>query len=113
VAAFRLSLRRALVVLSSDIVATNPIPDSLERIGWTRGEAITDSQLRVDYYRTTRDGRIAFGKGAGKIALSGRMGLEFDRNPVAGRDAERTCAYYPSLDGASIPISGPAPSTRR
>ena len=96
-------LKRALVVLSSDIVATSPVPASLEKIGWTRGEAITDSQLRVDYYRTTRDGRIAFGKGAGKIALSGRMGPEFDRNPVAGRDAEADLRhYYPSLDGASI-----------
>ena len=96
-------LRRALVVLSSDIVATSPIPDSLKKIGWTRGEAITDSQLRVDYYRTTRDGRIAFGKGAGKIALSGRMGPEFDRNPVAGRDAEADLrAYYPTLEGAAV-----------
>jgi glycine/D-amino acid oxidase-like deaminating enzyme len=92
-------LRRALVVLSSDIIATSPVPGSLEKIGWTGGEAITDSQLRVDYYRTTRDGRIAFGKGAGKIALSGRMGPEFDRNPRAGRDAESDLRrYYPSLD---------------
>jgi putative aminophosphonate oxidoreductase len=107
-------LRRALVVLSSDIIATNPIPDSLRRIGWTRGEAITDSQLRVDYYRTTRDGRIAFGKGAGAIALGGRMGPEFERNPRAGRDAESDLrAYYPDLDGASVTHqwSGPIDKT--
>jgi glycine/D-amino acid oxidase-like deaminating enzyme len=96
-------LKRALVVLSSDIVATNPIPDSLERIGWTGGEAITDSQLRVDYYRTTRDGRIAFGKGAGAIARGGRLGPLFEKNEQAGRDAESDLrAYYPSLPGASI-----------
>jgi glycine/D-amino acid oxidase-like deaminating enzyme len=107
-------LRRALVVLSSDIVATNPIPDSLEKIGWTGGEAITDSQLRVDYYRTTRDGRIAFGKGAGAIALAGRMGSEFERNPRAGRDAEADLrAYYPSLNGATVTHqwSGPIDKT--
>jgi glycine/D-amino acid oxidase-like deaminating enzyme len=96
-------LKRALVVLSSDIIATAPIPDSLKRIGWTGGEAITDSQLRVDYYRTTRDGRIAFGKGAGAIAHAGRMGPEFEKNDQAGRDAEADLrAYYPSLSGASI-----------
>ncbi len=96
-------LKRALVVLSSDIIATNPVPDSLKKIGWTGGEAITDSQLRVDYYRTTRDGRIAFGKGAGAIALGGRMGPEFEKNARAGKDAEADLrAYYPSLDGASI-----------
>jgi len=107
-------LRRALVVLSSDIIATSPIPDSLAKIGWTGGEAITDSQLRVDYYRTTRDGRIAFGKGAGKIALAGRMGAGFDRNAMAGRDAEADLRhYYPSLDRAVVTHqwSGPIDKT--
>jgi putative aminophosphonate oxidoreductase len=107
-------LRRALVVLSSDIVATSPIADRLAKIGWTRGEAITDSQLRVDYYRTTRDGRIAFGKGAGALALGGRMGPEFERNARAGLDAERDLhLYYPGLDGAAITHqwSGPIDKT--
>jgi putative aminophosphonate oxidoreductase len=107
-------LKRALVVLSSDIIATGPIRESLEGIGWTGGEAITDSQLRVDYYRTTRDGRIAFGKGAGAIALSGRMGPEFDRNSRAGKDAEADLkTYYPSLAGAPITHqwSGPIDKT--
>ena len=49
-------LRRALVVVSSDIVATPPIPDRLAEIGWTGGEGITDSQMMVAYYRTTEDG---------------------------------------------------------
>jgi putative aminophosphonate oxidoreductase len=96
-------LRRALAIISSDIVATAPIPAELERIGWTGGESITDSQLRVDYYRTTRDGRIAFGKGAGAIALSGRMGPEFEKNARAGRDAEWDLRrYYPNLGNVAI-----------
>jgi glycine/D-amino acid oxidase-like deaminating enzyme len=96
-------LRRALVVLSSDIVATAPAPDALARTGWTRGEAITDSQLRVDYYRTTRDGRVVFGKGAGRVALAGRIDSGFDRNPRAAVDAEAELRrYYPALDGAAI-----------
>ena len=56
-------LRRHLVAISSDVVATDPMPDQLARIGWTGGEAITDSQQMVDYYRTTLEGRIVFGKG--------------------------------------------------
>ncbi len=96
-------LKRALVVLSSDIIATNPIPESLQKIGWTGGESITDSQLRVDYYRTTRDGRIAFGKGAGAIAHAGKMGAEFEKNAQAGKDAEADLRrYYPALSGASV-----------
>ncbi len=74
-------LRRRLVVISSDIVATAPIPDRLAEIGWTGGECITDSQLMIDYYRTTRDGRIAFGKGGWGIALGGVVPAGFDRSP--------------------------------
>ncbi len=73
-------LAHALVVVSSDIVATAPIPERLEAIGWKSGECITDSQQMVDYYRTTRDGRIAFGKGGWGIAFGGRIGPKFDRD---------------------------------
>ena len=103
-------LRRTLVVVSSDIVATPPIPERLREIGWTGGEAITDSQMMVDYYRTTRDGRIAFGKGGWGIALGGRIGPRFDRDErrarLAAADFRR---LYPML--ADVPIeqhwSGP------
>lgn len=47
------------------------IPERLRDIGWTGGESITDSQTTVNYYRTTRDGRIIFGKGGGRIHYTG------------------------------------------
>jgi putative aminophosphonate oxidoreductase len=96
-------LRRALVVVSSDIVATPPIPDRLAEIGWTGGEGITDSQLMVAYYRTTADGRIAFGKGTAGVTYGGRVGEFFDRNreraAMAAADFRRN---YPGL--ADVPI---------
>ena len=64
-------LRDQLTVASSHIVLTEPVPDLLEEIGWTGGEAITDCRALLDYFRTTPDGRIAFGWGGGRIA-SGR-----------------------------------------
>jgi glycine/D-amino acid oxidase-like deaminating enzyme len=92
-----------LVVVSSDIVLTEPIPARLREIGWSGGEAITDSQIMVDYYRTTRDGRIAFGKGGWGIALAGAVPRSFDRHlgrarMVAG-DLRR---YYPALSDVRI-----------
>jgi putative aminophosphonate oxidoreductase len=104
------ALRRALVVVSSDIVATAPMPDRLREIGWTGGEAITDSQMMVDYYRTTRDGRIAFGKGGWGIALGARIGPRFDRDARRARLATADFhRLYPML--ADVPIeqdwSGP------
>lgn len=96
-------LRRSLVVVSSDIVATAPIPDRLRDIGWTGGEGITDSHMMVAYYRTTRDGRIAFGKGTAAVAFGGRVGAAFDhsaaRSRMAAADFRR---YYPAL--ADVPL---------
>lgn len=59
-------LARSLFVIASDMVATPPIPERLAEIGWTDGIAISDSRLLVNYYRTTLDGRVAFGQGAGQ-----------------------------------------------
>ena len=96
-------LARAIVVVSSDIVATEPIPSRLADIGWTDGVAITDAQLRVHYYRTTRDGRIVFGKGGGALALGGRIGPSFDRSIArAAETAADFRRYYPRLSDVQL-----------
>ena len=103
-------LHRKIVAVSSDMISTLPIHDRLEEIGWTGGECISDSQLQVHYYRTTQDGRVAFGKGGWGIALGARMGEKFDRDPT--RTADVMMGFrrlYPNL--ADVPIdqdwSGP------
>ena len=96
-------LRSSLVVVSSDIVATAPIPDRLREIGWDGGEGITDSQMMVNYYRTTRDGRIAFGKGTAGLRYGGRISEDFDRNRRrSGMVAAEFRRAYPNL--ADVPI---------
>jgi putative aminophosphonate oxidoreductase len=107
-------LSRSLVAITSDMVATAPIPDRLRAIGWTGGECITDSQMMVDYYHATREGRVAFGKGGWGLALGGRIGADFDRNPRRARTVEADFRRtYPSL--ADVPIthdwSGPIDRT--
>ena len=97
-------LSRSIAVISSDIVATPPIPDRLEHIGWTGGECITDSQMMVCYYRTTRDGRIAFGKGGWGIVYADRIGPSIDRDERRARLVEADFRrYYPVL--ADVPIA--------
>jgi glycine/D-amino acid oxidase-like deaminating enzyme len=61
-------LSRRLVAWSSYIVLTAPAPERLAKIGWTGGELITDLRTSVRYFRTTRDGRIAFGGGGGRAS---------------------------------------------
>jgi putative aminophosphonate oxidoreductase len=96
-------LRRLIVPLGSDIAATEPIPERLAEIGWTGGEAISDSHLMVNYYRTTRDGRIAWGKGGGRLTPAGRVNdFLVDRRHTAAA-AERMRTIYPML--AAVPIA--------
>ncbi len=70
-------LGRGVVAVSSDIVATAPMPERLEEAGWTGGESISNCRLMVHYYRTTRDGRIAFGQGGHRHVYGGRVDDEF------------------------------------
>jgi glycine/D-amino acid oxidase-like deaminating enzyme len=103
-------LRRRLLVVSSDIVATAPIRARLDAIGWRGGEAICDSQQRVLYYQATPEGRVVFGRGGGHVSPSGRVTAAFGRQPRWTADATRAFRrIYPML--ADVPIetdwSGP------
>jgi glycine/D-amino acid oxidase-like deaminating enzyme len=59
-------LERRLVAWSSYIVLTAPAPEKLKTINWTGGELISDFRTSLRYFRTTNDGRIAFGGGGGR-----------------------------------------------
>lgn len=96
-------LSRLVLPVTSTIVATRPMPERLEQIGWTGGESITDSQLMVDFYRTTQDGRIAFGKGTGMINYASRIDDSFDDNPRLTEETEQDFRRtYPNLADEAI-----------
>ena len=97
-------LSRGIVAITSDMVMTAPAGQRLAAMGWTGGECITDSQMMVDYYHVTREGRIAFGKGGWGIALGGRIGAGFDRDPGRARTVEADLRRtYPRL--SDVPVS--------
>jgi glycine/D-amino acid oxidase-like deaminating enzyme len=85
------------------MVITEPVPDVLEEFGWTGGECITDSRAMVHYFRTTPDGRIAFGWGGGRVAPGARLNgrAELDRSMVT--ELERhLIGFFPPLTGRRI-----------
>jgi putative aminophosphonate oxidoreductase len=107
-------IRRAIVVVGSDIVATEPIPDRLASIGWTDGMGISDSRAAVHYYRTTADGRLVFGKGgSGDLAFGGRIGKTFEGVSAHAAYVERWMKdLYPDFDDVPCPTSWVGPIDR-
>ena len=82
---------------------TEPVPDVIEKIGWTGGEAITDGRSLVHYFRTTPDGRIAFGWGGGRIAMGTRLHGRTEVDPdVAAADHRHLLDYFPDLAGRRV-----------
>ena len=90
--------RLSLAVASSHIVLTEPVPDVLEELGWTRGETIADGRTMLHYLRTTRDGRIVFGWGGGRMAVGGRPAARLEVDPgVIARTRASLVRFFPQL----------------
>jgi glycine/D-amino acid oxidase-like deaminating enzyme len=100
---------RAVAIVASDMIATEP----LEEPPLASGVSCSDSRLLVNYYRTTRDGRLAFGTGGGALAFAGRVTQVFEgRSPRALEVEARLRAIYPQLKGARVERSWTGPIDR-
>ena len=94
-------LNRRLVAWSSYIVLTAPAPERLREIGWTGGELISDFRVSLRYFRTTPDGRVAFGGGGGRARRSVDEMFTHDARAVR-ETAEGFRLMFPSFDGVPI-----------
>jgi putative aminophosphonate oxidoreductase len=103
-------LARSFVTVSSDMVITDPAPGGP---GVREGLSISDSRLMVHYYRPTPDGRLAFGKGGGRLAYASRVGERFDgASPRRAVVTDAMRALYPALAGVPIASSWTGPIDR-
>ncbi|HEX7265138.1 MAG TPA: FAD-binding oxidoreductase [Candidatus Dormibacteraeota bacterium] len=94
-------LRRRIVAWSSYIVLTAHAPDRLAAISWTGGELVSDLRTSVRYFRTTPDGRVAFGGGGGRAGTS--IGDSFTRDKRAVAEAaEGFRLLFPTFDDVPI-----------
>jgi len=96
-------LRSRLAVSSTHMIVTEPVPDVLDEIGWTGGECISSARRYLHYFRTTADGRIAFGWGGGRIAYGARLGRRVEVDPAMPRQLSRDILrFFPELGGRRI-----------
>lgn len=77
--------RSRIAVRGTYIVLTEPAPEKLAEINWTGGNPVRDLRSSLNYLRTTRDGRIAFGAAAISPTFTPRIGPAFDYDEGAMR----------------------------
>jgi glycine/D-amino acid oxidase-like deaminating enzyme len=95
--------KRMVSTASSHIVLTAPIPEKLREIGWTDGSALCDARTMLHYFRTTNDGRIAFGWGGGRMGYGSRRRRALDVDAgVTGHTELMLRRFFPQLE--SVPI---------
>jgi glycine/D-amino acid oxidase-like deaminating enzyme len=103
-------LSRQLTVFGSYVVLTEPVPELLEEIGWTGGEAVFDGRMFLHYFRTTTDGRVLMGSGSGPIGFGGRIDARFTEDiPSAGRAEQGLRVLLPGLADARVTHSWGGP----
>jgi glycine/D-amino acid oxidase-like deaminating enzyme len=96
--------RSSVMVVSSDIIATDPIPEVLRERGLANRPGSRNSRLMLNYGGKTPDGRVYLGRGGGTIAYDAHIGPEFDYSPKQSREIEADFRYlYPEL--RDIPIT--------
>ncbi|PSW27163.1 FAD-dependent oxidoreductase [Photobacterium swingsii] len=71
--------KRSVVLVSSDMAITAPVPEKLKVIGINDGKTIVDSRIFVHYYRTTVDGRLMLGKGGNYFSFANKLSKVFDQ----------------------------------
>jgi len=92
--------RRSFGVIVDYMVATEPIPDRLEEIGWSSNAGIADGRDLLFYLRKTDDGRIAIGGGASGVAFGGRFGRSVTHDRRVAEVAARGLLWlFPQLEG--------------
>jgi glycine/D-amino acid oxidase-like deaminating enzyme len=93
--------RRSFGVIVDTMVATEPIPDRLEDIGWTSHVGIADGRELLYYLRRTDDDRVAIGGGATGVVLADRAdGRAVTHDRHAAEVAARGLLWlFPQLEG--------------
>lgn len=95
--------RRLLSTGSSHIALTAPAPEALAQVGWTDHEALRDCRTLLHYFRTTEDGRIAFGWGGGRMGFGARPRARLEVDPdLISRATKSLRRFFPEF--SSVPI---------
>jgi len=110
------AFRRSIVPRGTYIIVTEPAPERLAEIGWTGGEGLGDWRTALHYFRTTPDGRIAFGAAAATAGAGVGLGprLRYDQASIV-KLIDDFRRFFPSWNDVAIEAAwgGPMDVTGR
>ena len=102
--------RRAFAVCIDFMVVTEPIPESIERIGWTSHMGVADLREMLYYLRRTADDRIAIGGGAmGIVRGASIRGRVLTAPRLAEAAAHGLTWLFPQLEGVRFDAAWSGP----
>jgi len=108
-------IRKAIAVIGSDVMITEPMPERLAELGYTDGVPISDSRTLVSAWRNTPGGRLVTGRGGVSClhAYGGRVGTTFDGRSTQEKGMrEIRDLLYPGLKDAPTATSWSGPVDR-
>ena len=106
-------LSRSVILVSSDMIISEPINNELEKLNLNNGLVVLDSNLFTHYYRSTPDGRIMFGKGGNTFSFNNKVISSFDGPSSIENFLKKSLInFFPSLQNTKIIRSWNGPSER-
>ena len=106
-------LSRSVILVSSDMIISEPIKNELQDLGLNNGLVILDSNLFTHYCRTTPDGKIILGKGGNTFSFGNKVIDSFDGPSTIEKFLKKSFkSFYPSLKNVKITKSWNGPSER-
>ncbi|HEY1722966.1 MAG TPA: FAD-binding oxidoreductase [Magnetospirillaceae bacterium] len=105
--------RASTMVVSSEIVITDPIPGVLKQHGLENRPGGVTSSPMLNYGGYTPDGRVYVGGGGTTIAYRAQVGAAFEHSPRATASVTRDFRYlYPELTNIPVAESWSGPIDR-
>jgi gamma-glutamylputrescine oxidase len=87
-------LKRRVIPITSSLIATAPLDDSMRKSILPRGNVVTDAKRLTNYFRISDDGRMIFG---------GRGGASHKESAqIYSRLAREMAQIYPALAGCDV-----------
>lgn len=103
---------KKVVLVSSDMAITPPMPELLKRVRLTHGAPIIDSRIFVNYYRTTSDHRLMLGKGGNYFSYANNVSAKFDKPSQYSNLLHNSFKHFFKTDDIPIERTWTGPSDR-